>query len=120
MRLLADEGCDFVVVRTLRAAGHEVFAACEEQRQSLDADLMTKAHQEGRILLTEDKDFGWLAFVAHMQSPGVVLVRVPAGARQTFPYSILKLVDEHGDKLKGAFVVVSPGSIRISGSSSVG
>ena len=39
------------------------------------------AHQEGRILLTEDKDFGWLAFAAHTNTAGVVLIRFPAGAR---------------------------------------
>ena len=72
------------------------------------------AHSEDRILLTEDKDFGWLAFVAHMKSPGVVLIRFPAFARSALATSISRLVAEYGSKLNGAFTVLSPGSIRIS------
>ena len=38
---------------------------------------METAYTEGRILLTEDKDFGWLAFAEHMDNPGVVMIRFP-------------------------------------------
>jgi predicted nuclease of predicted toxin-antitoxin system len=45
MRFLADESCDFAVVRALRSADH---------------DVMERAVREGRLLITEDKDFGQL------------------------------------------------------------
>lgn len=114
MRFLADESCDFAVVRALRAAGHDVLAAAEFQRRSVDRDLMETAFREDRILLTEDKDFGWLAFVAHVENPGVILVRYPANNRGALSASIARLVSEFGRSLKGAFVVVRPGSVRIS------
>ena len=63
MRFLADESCDFAVVRALRAAGHEVRALTEETSRTDDREVIALAAQEQRILLTEDKDFGWLAFV---------------------------------------------------------
>jgi hypothetical protein len=75
---------------------------------------MEMAYNEGRILLTEDKDFGWLAFVARLDNPGVILIRFPAGARLTLAASITKLVIEFGPKLLGTFVVLRPGSVRIS------
>jgi Domain of unknown function (DUF5615) len=78
MRFLADESCDFAVVRTLRSEGHDVLAVCEFRQRSVDSEVMELAKAENRILLTEDKDFGWLAFVAHMESPGVVLIRFPS------------------------------------------
>jgi predicted nuclease of predicted toxin-antitoxin system len=56
MRFLADENCDFAVVLALRAAGHDVLAAVDLGERSVDALLLEMAHQEGRILLTEDKD----------------------------------------------------------------
>jgi hypothetical protein len=34
MRFLADESCDFAVVRALRAAGHDVVAVAELSRQA--------------------------------------------------------------------------------------
>jgi predicted nuclease of predicted toxin-antitoxin system len=114
MRFLADESCDFVVVRTLRAAGHDVLAVSEFRRQSVDEELMELAHKEGRILLTEDKDFGWLAFVAHAKSAGVLLIRFPAGMRRTLSSSVSRLVAQRGSELLGSFVVLRPGSVRIS------
>jgi predicted nuclease of predicted toxin-antitoxin system len=75
---------------------------------------MEMAYREDRVLLTEDKDFGWLAFVAHADNPGVVLIRFPAMARSALAGTITKVVDGFGDKLKGAFIVVRPGSVRIS------
>ena len=42
---------------------------------------MELANAQDRILITEDKDFGWLAFIAPMDSPGVILIRFPADAR---------------------------------------
>jgi predicted nuclease of predicted toxin-antitoxin system len=114
MRFLADENCDFAVVRALRSAGHDVAAVSEFQQRSVDRQLMEMAYNEGRILLTEDKDFGWLAFVGRLDNPGVVLIRFPATARHTLAASVTKLVGEIGPKLLGAFVVLRPGSVRIS------
>jgi predicted nuclease of predicted toxin-antitoxin system len=114
MRFLADECCDFSAVRILRAHGHDVLAVSEFQRRSVDKDLMELALAENRILLTEDKDFGWLAFARRMDSPGVILIRFPASARSVLPGAVLKLVDEHASRLVGAFVVLRPGTARIS------
>jgi predicted nuclease of predicted toxin-antitoxin system len=114
MRFLADESCDFAVVRVLRSLGHDVAAVSESQQRSVDQGLMEAAYREDRILLTEDKDFGWLAFVAHADNPGVVLIRFPTPARQTLPAAVMRIVAEFGAQLRGAFVVVSPGSVRIS------
>jgi predicted nuclease of predicted toxin-antitoxin system len=75
---------------------------------------MDTAYLDDRILITEDKDFGWLAFVARMNNPGVILIRFPALARQLLAASAARLVAEFGEKLIGAFVVLSPGSVRIS------
>jgi predicted nuclease of predicted toxin-antitoxin system len=113
MRFLADESCDFAVVRALRSAGHDVLAVSEFQQRSVDQQLMELAHVERRILLTEDKDFGWLAYVAHINNPGVILIRFPASARITLAASVTRLVAELGAKLTGSFVVMRPGSVRI-------
>jgi predicted nuclease of predicted toxin-antitoxin system len=114
MRVLTDESCDFAVVRALRSAGHEVIAVSECRQRSVDEELMEMAYRDGRILVTEDKDFGWLAFVAHRNNPGVILIRFPATSRPELPSSIIQLVNEHETELKGAFAVLRPGSVRIS------
>ncbi len=114
MRFLADENCDFAVVRALRTDGHDVLPVSEFQQRSVDRKLMELAVAEDRILLTEDKDFGRLCFAARGDSPGVILIRFPALARATLASSIRRLVSEQGPRLREAFVVLRPGSTRIS------
>jgi predicted nuclease of predicted toxin-antitoxin system len=74
---------------------------------------MKLAVAEDRILLTEDRDFGRLAFAARADSPGVILIRFPASVRVRLPVTIRRLVTDHGPRLREAFVVLRPGSIRI-------
>jgi hypothetical protein len=79
----------------------------------VDAAVIALASREGRILLTEDKDFGWLAFVAGAGSEGVILVRFPGNARQGLGQSVLDLVGTHREALRGSFTVLQPGQARI-------
>jgi len=62
VRFLADESCDFAVVRALRAEGHDVAAVVETARGALDVEVIRRAQEEQRVLLTEDKDFGQLVY----------------------------------------------------------
>ena len=52
MRFLADESCDFTVVRALRTAGHDVMVVVESAPAAEDQDVITLAVREGRILLS--------------------------------------------------------------------
>jgi predicted nuclease of predicted toxin-antitoxin system len=113
VRFLADESCDFAVVRVLRATGHDVLAVAELASGSDDAIVMDMAFRENRVLLTEDKDFGQLAYAHSQQSSGVILIRYPAGARKALPNAVMVLVSELGNNLIGSFIVMSPGQVRI-------
>lgn len=113
LRFLADESCDFAVVRALRADGYDVFVVSEVMRRSDDHELIAQAGRERRILLTEDKDFGWLVFVSHADSAGVILIRFPGHARQALAQAVRQLVQEQGEELLNSFVVVQPGYVRI-------
>lgn len=115
MRFLADESCDFSVVRALRARGHDVLVVAELASGSDDTMVMDMACRENRILLTEDKDFGQLVYAHSQQSSGVILTRYPAGARKALPNAVVALVSELGNDLIGSFVVMSPGRVRIGG-----
>lgn len=114
LRFLADESCDFVVVRALRLNGFDVLAVSEYMQRSVDSELLEQAYREKRILLTEDKDFGWLVFASHSDSAGIILMRFPANLRSNLAESVALLVQEHGGKLENSFVVVQPGQIRFS------
>lgn len=57
MRFLADESCDFAVVRSLRDAGYDVLAIAEVLRGATDEEVADLPASQHRILNTEDKDF---------------------------------------------------------------
>lgn len=113
MRFLADESCDFAVVRSLKAAGHDVVAVAEVARGASDEEVIHLAASARRILITEDKDFGQLVFAAARANSGVVFVRYPLAARDSLAAAILELVSSRAETLYNCFVVVEPGRIRV-------
>lgn len=57
MRLLANENVEQPVVDALRAAGHDVTCVGEAAPGARDEQVLHLANVEGRLLLTNDKDF---------------------------------------------------------------
>lgn len=114
MRFFADESCDFAVVTALRAAGHDVSAVVEISAGADDAAVLAIARSESRVLLTEDKDFGLLAYAGGQQSAGVILIRLPGNARSALGQTVVDVVNEFRDRLSNAFAVVEPGRCRLS------
>ncbi len=113
LRFLADESCDWAVVRSPRDAGYDVLAVRDVAPGVEDELVMTLAAEEGRILLTEDKDFGRLAYASLGSSGGVVLLRFPIGARRQVASELVELVRARGSDLRGALAVVQPGRVRL-------
>ena len=111
---LADESCDFAVVRALRAAGHDVLAVAEQAPGARDEDVIRLATSERRILLTEDKDFGQLVFAAGKETCGVIFIRYPARLRSDLPQRVLDAVKRESSRMQTAFVVLQPKRMRIS------
>jgi predicted nuclease of predicted toxin-antitoxin system len=83
VQFLDDESCDFAVVTALRAAGHDVSAIAECNAGMEDERVLTSARSEHRVLITEDKNFGVLAYAGGHETAGVVLIRFPADSRST-------------------------------------
>ena len=113
MRFLADESCDFAVVRALRGAGHDVLAVVEVAQGADDRTVIARARDEQRVLLTEDKDFGQLVYADGEGSTGVVLIRFPGSIRRDLPAASLNLVGQFADRLTTSFIVLEPGRVRI-------
>jgi predicted nuclease of predicted toxin-antitoxin system len=113
LSFLADESCDFGVVRALRAEGYDVLAVAEMMSRSDDRELIELAASTQRILITEDKDFGWLVHVAGLKSNGVLFIRFPGDSRRAMTKIVCDVVAEHCDRLSRSFVVIEPGYVRI-------
>ncbi|MBC8548815.1 MAG: DUF5615 family PIN-like protein, partial [Candidatus Brocadiales bacterium] len=70
MKFLADECCDTGLVSSLRNDGHDVVYILEKKPGISDDEVLLDAYNEGRILLTEDKDFGELVYRLRKPSVG--------------------------------------------------
>ena len=113
IKFLADESCDFLVVRTMRSAEYDVLSVAESFPSASDQQVLRHAAKEKRILLTEDKDFGEWVFAHGENVSGVILIRFPANARRQLGEEIKVLADNHGLELLRNFVVLEPGRARI-------
>ena len=112
MRFLADESCDFSVVRALRAEGHDIVAIAEISPREEDDDVRERAVKDDRLLITEDKDFGQLVYADMRSTGGVIFLRFPARARRSLPAEVVELVRQRGESLIGNFTVIQPGRAR--------
>lgn len=74
MRLLFDENFPGPVIDALIADGHDVVAVARASPGLVDRDVLSRARQEGRWLLTFDADFGDLIFLHGQPAPPAVLL----------------------------------------------
>jgi predicted nuclease of predicted toxin-antitoxin system len=58
MKFLIDESSGRAIVDFLRQAGHDVVSVAEESLGLPDLAVISFAENSGRILVTNDKDFG--------------------------------------------------------------
>ncbi len=115
MRFLSDQDVWQVTVNLLRALGHEVQRAADVGlEQASDEQLLAYAHQGRRVLVTRDKGYGSLVFLAHREHSGVILLRVAPETAEAVHGELERFLDEHGaEDLHGCFVVIEPGRHRI-------
>jgi predicted nuclease of predicted toxin-antitoxin system len=113
MRLLADENIPLLAIELLRRKGHDVLAIAESTPSICDENVMILAEDEGRILLTFDKDFGELTYRSKPRSScGIILFRIPLRSADYIAKMIAEVLDSRSD-WPGHFAVVEPGRIRL-------
>jgi predicted nuclease of predicted toxin-antitoxin system len=113
MRLLANENFPLDAVEALRENGHEVAWIREDARGSKDEQVLARAQQEDRILVTFDKDFGELAFRSKLSSAsGIILFRITAISAQHIAEVAVQALASRAD-WAGHFSVVEDRRIRM-------
>ena len=117
MNFLFDQSADFRLIPHLQALGHDVQAISRDYPHGLaDEDVLAIAKQEQRILVVSDRDFGELIFQQRLAHTGVIFFRLPGASLQTKIDQLNRTLNEYAEVLEaGAFVVVSPGRIRVAG-----
>ena len=74
--------------------------------------MLQLAVQEGRVLLTEDGDFGELVVRLGKPAIGVILLRLPGETAEVKAARLRLLLDAHGGRVIGHHVVLGRDRLR--------
>lgn len=112
MRFLVDECTGPAVAQWLREQHHDVFSVYEQARGMDDNEIVQKAFEENRVLITNDKDFGEKIYREQWSHRGIVLLRLD-DERAVVKIDVLRrLLEWHAQRLADHFVVVTETRVR--------
>jgi predicted nuclease of predicted toxin-antitoxin system len=115
MKFLADMGISPRTVAFLRDLGHDAVHLHEQGLGRLsDPNILRKALDEGRVLMTHDLDFGELMAASGANLPSVVIFRLRDMRPEGVNAHLREVVTEYDEMLeKGVIVSVSERQIRL-------
>ncbi len=115
MKFLLDMGLANSTAIFLRGRGYDAIHLREEGLQRLeDKQIIAKALQENRIVLTHDLDFGRIVALSHQQYPTVITFRLDDMQPSQVNHYLTELLTQFAQELKiGALVSVNEQVIRV-------
>lgn len=112
MKILLDTCVWGGTLTELAERGYDVVWSGNWSEDPGDDEIIAQAYNQGRILVTLDKDFGELVIVRSTPHCGIIrLVNLAAKQQATVCLEILSLYAE--ELHSGAIVTASPGRVRI-------
>jgi len=113
MRLLLDQDVYASTASFLAGLGHDVVRVAQiGLSEASDEELLQVAQEQGRLLVTRDRDFGNLVFLK-LLGAGVIYLRMLASTQTPVHDELDRLLRTYPqDELARAFVVVEPGRHR--------
>ena len=116
MKFLVDNALSPLVAEGLTRRGYDAVHVRDiKMADATDAEVLVRAGEEQRTIVTADADFGALLSALQVRGPSLVLFRK---GTQRSSMAILKLLEAHlpglaNDLEKDAVVVFEPGRYRI-------
>ncbi|HKP51449.1 MAG TPA: DUF5615 family PIN-like protein [Chloroflexia bacterium] len=113
MKFLLDQDVYGSTARFLLGLGHDVVPVSQiGYSEAEDIDLLLLAQQQGRILVTRDRDYGGLVFIGNIGT-GVIYLRILPSTQDVVHQELQRVLQSYSEEeLQGAFVVVEPGRHR--------
>lgn len=110
---LADECFSGAVIRVLQVEGFDVIRSADVCPAAADEQVLLLAYRQGRVLLTEDADFGELTVRLGLPTHGVVRCELRLLAKEARGARVVKALRELGDRVLGALVSIEPTRTRV-------
>lgn len=112
MRFLVDECTGPAVASWLRKQDHDVFSVFDDARGMDDESIITKALDENRILITNDKDFGDKVYREGRLHKGVILLRLEDERPASKILVLNRLLTNYSSRISDSFLVVTEKQVR--------
>ncbi len=113
LKFIVDESTGIKVVEALRQEGYNALSITEHSPGISDVKIIQFAFDEGRIIITNDKDFGELIYRKQMPAIGVILLRLKDERPANKMRIILEVLRKYNRQLHGNFIVATENIIRI-------
>jgi len=111
-RLLVNENFPVPSLQLLRQAGFDVSSVSEVMPGSSDVDVIARAFNEGRWLVTFDRDFGELVYKRSVPPPPAVILLRSRSYQPTDPAAWVQIICADPKAVAGSFIVFDGRSIR--------
>ena len=111
MKFLVDECTGIWVSKQLKQMNHDSVSVIECMKGAEDGEIVRRAIEEERIIITSDKDFGRLA--GFYKPPGIVLLRLKDERTENKLKMISYIIESYGERILGNVTVVSEKKIRM-------
>ncbi|HZV71052.1 MAG TPA: DUF5615 family PIN-like protein [Saprospiraceae bacterium] len=110
---LADESVDYRIIIALRNSGFYVFSIADENPGWHDDQVLAHSYKNNFVLITEDKDFGELAFRIKKPNHGIVLLRLGNLDINTKMQLVLKIFQNNFEAFKNSYSVINYKKLRV-------
>ena len=113
MKLLANENFPAASVAILRRLGYDITSIGEDDPSISDEEVMKIAIEQGRTILTFDRDYGELIFKHGFKPPGGVVYFRTDPLNPEYPGQVAhKLIQSKDFEFAGILTVVSENKVR--------
>ncbi len=113
MRFLADACFSGRLFRAMRDAGFDIEQSRDQCRAGSDMQILSLAFAQGRVLLTEDNDFGDLTVRLGLPTHGVVRVDLKLLDQSAQIARLLKALAELSTNTETVPVTIEPTRTRV-------
>jgi predicted nuclease of predicted toxin-antitoxin system len=113
--ILADEGLNGQIVRSLREQGFTVDWVLEDQPGMSDAEIIDLAKARESLLITEDKDFGEWVFAHRISGLTIIFLRYDKEGYPTVLAFLTRLLTEYAEASaapENEFIAINKNKVR--------
>lgn len=117
LRFLVDENISRTASRALIDAGYDALVLKTADPGLDDEAIISKSASEGRIIITQDHDFGFLVFNQNLEPYSVLLIRLyddnTPDRQKAIIFQAIEFIKTQGLELGGNFLVFDGDRMRV-------